>query len=250
MVLRCRSIHRTRTCSWSTCPRPASVPTRSRNVCCSITSCILALDPTCRGDTEANSSGYPSPSRNPTRNGSRRHSRRSWRRSRNEPNRLIGPDACPGSGPWDSFRTWQAGSRRSPQPAVSSQTHSCGPRAPRWRGHSFSWSEKSDTPRRPRSGPRREGPETEKAPASKSDRTPAESSLESYLALARASGAVSGVNRVGKSEYLNFVNGEWVSSHTEDTYTVINPATGGKIAAVPQSDLQDTRAAIDAARAA
>src|SRR5256714_5581453 len=75
-------------------------------------------------------------------------------------------------------------------------------------------------------------------------------SLESYLALARADGAVSGVNRVGKSEYLNFVNGEWVSSHTEDTYTVINPATGGKIAAVPQSDLEDTRAAIDAARAA
>src|SRR5204863_9747540 len=74
--------------------------------------------------------------------------------------------------------------------------------------------------------------------------------LESYLALARASGTLSGVNRVGKSEYLNFVNGEWVSSHTEDTYAVINPATGGTIAAVPQSDLQDTRAAIDAARAA
>jgi len=55
---------------------------------------------------------------------------------------------------------------------------------------------------------------------------------------------------VGKSEYLNFVNGEWVPSHTEATYTVINPATGGKIAAVPQSDLQDTRAAIDAAREA
>src|SRR3989449_7027466 len=108
-------------------------------------------------------------------------------------------------------------------------------------------------PRRPRNGPRREGPETEKAPASKSDHTPLESSLaslESYLALARASGTISGVNRVGKSEYLNFVNGEWVSSHTEDTYTVINPATGGKIAAVPQSDLEDTRAAIDAARAA
>src|SRR3989442_9581018 len=107
--------------------------------------------------------------------------------------------------------------------------------------------------RRPRNGPRREGPETEKAPASKSDHTPLESSLaslESYLALARASGTISGVNRVGKSEYLNFVNGEWVSSHTEDTYTVINPATGGKIAAVPQSDLEDTRAAIDAARAA
>jgi betaine-aldehyde dehydrogenase len=55
---------------------------------------------------------------------------------------------------------------------------------------------------------------------------------------------------VGKSEYLNFVNGEWVPSHTEATYTVINPATGGKLAAVPQSDLQDTRAAIDAAREA
>src|SRR2546423_8070393 len=75
-------------------------------------------------------------------------------------------------------------------------------------------------------------------------------SLESYLALARASGTVSGVDRVRQSEYLNFVNGEWVSSHTEDTYTVINPATGGTIAAVPQSDLQDTRAAIDAAREA
>src|SRR6266550_2681127 len=253
MGLRCRSTHRTPTCSWSTCPRPASIPRRSRNACCSITWCILALDPTCRGGTEANSSGYPSPSPNPTRNGSRVHSPQSWRPSRNEPNRLIGPDACPRLGPWDSFTTLQAGSKKSPQPAVSSQTRSYGPRAPRWRGPSSSWSAKSSTPRRPRSGPRREGPETEKAAASKSDRTPSESSLallESYLALARASGTPSGVNRVGKSEYLNFVNGEWVSSHTEDTYTVINPATGGTIAAVPQSDLQDTRAAIDAAREA
>ena len=55
---------------------------------------------------------------------------------------------------------------------------------------------------------------------------------------------------MGKSEYLNYVNGEWVPSHTEATYTVINPATGGKIAEVPQADVQDTRAAIDAARAA
>jgi len=55
---------------------------------------------------------------------------------------------------------------------------------------------------------------------------------------------------VGKSEYLNYVNGAWVPSHTEATYTVINPATGGKIAAVPQADVEDTRAAIDAARAA
>src|SRR6266702_8638529 len=57
-------------------------------------------------------------------------------------------------------------------------------------------------------------------------------------------------NRVGRSEYLNYVNGAWVPSHTEATYTVINPATGGKIAAVPQADVEDTRAAIDAARAA
>lgn len=55
---------------------------------------------------------------------------------------------------------------------------------------------------------------------------------------------------MGKSEYLNYVNGEWVPSHKEATYAVINPATGGKIAAVPQSDLEDTRAAIDAARRA
>src|SRR5438128_5847963 len=59
-----------------------------------------------------------------------------------------------------------------------------------------------------------------------------------------------GGNRVGRSEYLNYVNGAWVPSHTEATYTVINPATGGKIAAVPQADVEDTRAAIDAARAA
>ena len=55
---------------------------------------------------------------------------------------------------------------------------------------------------------------------------------------------------MGKSEYLNYVNGAWVPSHTEATYTVINPATGGRIAAVPQADVEDTRAAIDAARAA
>ncbi|HYS99527.1 MAG TPA: aminobutyraldehyde dehydrogenase [Thermoplasmata archaeon] len=55
---------------------------------------------------------------------------------------------------------------------------------------------------------------------------------------------------MGKSEYLNYVNGEWVASHKEATYTVVNPATGGKIASVPQSDLEDTRAAIDAARQA
>src|SRR3989449_3940238 len=72
---------------------------------------------------------------------------------------------------------------------------------------------------------------------------------ESYLAGGDLTASTGG-NRVGKSEYLNYVNGEWVPSHTEATYTVINPATGGKIAAVPQADVEDTRAAIDAARAA
>jgi len=61
---------------------------------------------------------------------------------------------------------------------------------------------------------------------------------------------LSGEDRVGKSEYLNYIAGEWVPSHKETTYTVINPANGAKIAAVPQSDVQDTRAAIDAAREA
>src|SRR2546428_7761199 len=70
---------------------------------------------------------------------------------------------------------------------------------------------------------------------------------ESYLAGGDLTASTGG-NRVGKSEYLNYVNGEGVPSHTEATYTVINPATGGKIAAVPQADVEDTRAPIDAAR--
>src|SRR3989442_4189431 len=72
---------------------------------------------------------------------------------------------------------------------------------------------------------------------------------ESYLAAGHPNRSIRG-DRVGKSEYLNYVNGEWVPSHTEETYTVINPATGGKIAAVPQGDVEDARAAIDAAREA
>src|SRR5439155_20864060 len=72
---------------------------------------------------------------------------------------------------------------------------------------------------------------------------------ESYLAAGHPKGSIRG-DRVGKSEYLNYVNGEWVPSHTEETYTVINPATRAKIAAVPQADVEDARAAIDAAREA
>src|SRR5712691_3516434 len=130
--------------------------------------------------------------------------------------------------------------------------HSCGPRAPRSREPSSSWSAKSGTPSTLPSARNRGSRKRNKAPTSSGHwpRRFGAQRLESYLAVARRSGTVSGVDRVGKSEYLNFVNGEWLPSHTEDTYTVINPATGGKIAAVPQSDLQDTRAAIDAAREA
>jgi len=53
-----------------------------------------------------------------------------------------------------------------------------------------------------------------------------------------------------KSEYQNFIGGEWVPSHKEETYPVIDPANRGRIADVQQSDAEDTRAAIDAARAA
>src|SRR5256886_12684438 len=60
--------------------------------------------------------------------------------------------------------------------------------------------------------------------------------------------ASTGGNRVGKSEYLNYVNGAWVPSHTEATYTVINPATGGRVAAGAPAGGRRTRAADHAAR--
>src|SRR2546428_5580811 len=70
---------------------------------------------------------------------------------------------------------------------------------------------------------------------------------ESYLAGGDLTASTGG-NRVGKSEYLNYVNGAWVPSHTEATYTVINPATGGKSAAGPQAGVEDKRGAVDAGR--
>ena len=55
---------------------------------------------------------------------------------------------------------------------------------------------------------------------------------------------------MGKPEYLNYIGGEWVSADKEETYTVINPANGMKLADVPKSGKEDARAAIDAAREA
>ncbi len=53
---------------------------------------------------------------------------------------------------------------------------------------------------------------------------------------------------MAKSEYLNYIDGEWVEAGKGDTYPVINPANGLKLAAVPKGGEADARAAIDAAR--
>ena len=48
--------------------------------------------------------------------------------------------------------------------------------------------------------------------------------------------------------YLNYVNGEWVGSGSGETFDVVYPATGERFATVPKFGVDDTRAAIDAAR--
>ena len=53
-----------------------------------------------------------------------------------------------------------------------------------------------------------------------------------------------------KPEYLNYVGGEWVEAEKGETYTVINPANGAKLADVPKGSKADAEAAIDAAREA
>lgn len=47
-----------------------------------------------------------------------------------------------------------------------------------------------------------------------------------------------------------FINGQWVDSHSGDTFAVTNPATGELLAEVPDMDEVDTQRAIDAADAA
>jgi len=51
-------------------------------------------------------------------------------------------------------------------------------------------------------------------------------------------------------EYQNYINGEWVPSHTGERYESIDPATGEVIGTVPRSDEQDVEAAVAAARQA
>ncbi|MFQ5854442.1 MAG: aldehyde dehydrogenase family protein [Anaerolineae bacterium] len=51
-------------------------------------------------------------------------------------------------------------------------------------------------------------------------------------------------------EYQNYINGEWVPSHTGERLESINPATGEVISTVPRSDEQDVEAAVAAARKA
>lgn len=51
-------------------------------------------------------------------------------------------------------------------------------------------------------------------------------------------------------EYQNYINGEWVPSHTGEGMESINPATGEVIGTAPRSDEQDVEAAVAAARKA
>jgi len=53
---------------------------------------------------------------------------------------------------------------------------------------------------------------------------------------------------LAKQEYLNYIGGEWVGAEKGDTYAVINPANGQKLADVPKGGEADAKAAIDAAR--
>lgn len=48
-------------------------------------------------------------------------------------------------------------------------------------------------------------------------------------------------------EYQNYINGEWVPSHTGERMESINPANGAVIGTAPQSDEQDVEAAVAAA---
>lgn len=47
-----------------------------------------------------------------------------------------------------------------------------------------------------------------------------------------------------------YVNGQWVSAISSKTFDVINPATGGLIASIPDMNREDVRVAVDAAYAA
>jgi aldehyde dehydrogenase (NAD+) len=50
--------------------------------------------------------------------------------------------------------------------------------------------------------------------------------------------------------YQMFIGGSWVESHSRRNYPVFNPATGQVLAHAPKGDLEDVRAAVDAAKMA
>jgi betaine-aldehyde dehydrogenase len=58
------------------------------------------------------------------------------------------------------------------------------------------------------------------------------------------------VEEVGIQPYQMFVNSEWVSAESKETYEVVNPATSEVIARVPKGGAADARSAADAAREA
>jgi len=51
-------------------------------------------------------------------------------------------------------------------------------------------------------------------------------------------------------QFLNYVGGQWVPASSGETYPVVNPANGKTITTVPKAGVEDTAAAIDAAREA
>ncbi len=55
---------------------------------------------------------------------------------------------------------------------------------------------------------------------------------------------------MAKAEFLNYIGGEWVPAEKGETYAVMNPANGSKLADVPKGTEDDARAAIEAAREA
>ncbi len=54
----------------------------------------------------------------------------------------------------------------------------------------------------------------------------------------------------GMLNYKMYINGEWVSSSSKETFDVLNPATELPIAKVPKGTKEDAKKAVDAARAA
>src|SRR6185437_14626202 len=53
---------------------------------------------------------------------------------------------------------------------------------------------------------------------------------------------------IAAKKYRNLIDGEWVDPHSGETFTRENPATGEPVGIISQSDREDVKAAVDAAR--